>query len=154
MQLQRRKKQYWVTFHLLQSTVRGRRRYNIKSKLGYQAGNQNSTTNALSTLLCDWQSAACYLQAWVPDFSASIISLFAHDEPFGIHHEKGWVLSVWKKKRKKHTPASHLLCGYLQMSDGEAHHGQAETCWAEQLWKDFTSWSSSSQQRFSDVGEK
>lgn len=38
-------------------------------------------------------------------------------------------------KKKKKTPASHLLCGYLQTSDGGAHHGQPETCWAEQLWR-------------------
>lgn len=34
-----------------------------------------------------------------------------------------------KKKRKKvkHTVWTATDCGYLQMSDGEAHHGQAET---------------------------
>lgn len=125
-----------------QSTVRERCQYNIKSKTRYQAGNQNSTTYTLSTLECDWQSATCYQQARVPDFSASIISLFAHDELFGIHHEWGWVLSVWEKKK--------------------AHSGQPLTPWLSsnvRWWstsrsgwnmlsrtalKDFTSWSSSS----------
>lgn len=68
-------------------------------------------------------------------------SFFAHDEPFGIHHEN------------PHSGQPRSLCGYLQMSDAEAHHGQAETCQAEQLLEDFTSWSSGSHRYSQGLGK-
>lgn len=110
MQLQRRKKTILGNISFLgQSTVRERHRYNIKSKTRYQAGNQNSTTYTLSTLECDWQSALCYQQARVPDFSASIISLFAHDKAF---RHPSWVrLSALCLREKKITlrPATYSV---------------------------------------------
>lgn len=60
--------------------------------------------------------------------------------------------SPWEKK-KKHTLASHPLCGYLQMSDGGAHYGQVETCWAEQLWMTLLPWSSSSDRDTAMMGK-
>lgn len=67
------------------------------------------------------------------DFSASIISLFAQDEPFGIHHEWGWELSVWKKKIKKYSgqPLTLWLSSNVRWWGTSV---QVETCWAEQLW--------------------
>lgn len=67
------------------------------------------------------------------DFSAPIISLL-HMTSHSASIMSMTECSVCGIKKNTHTLASHLLCGYLPVSDGEAHHGQTKTCWAEQLW--------------------
>lgn len=114
-------------------TEKERCQYSLKANIRYQAGNQNGTTYALSNYsLTDSLHSVISRPEHLWLLSSYYLS-FAHDEPFSFHHEYDWVLCLWKKK-PTHTLASHLLCGYLPVSDGEAHHGQTKTCWAEQLW--------------------
>lgn len=66
------------TAHLTSGRLRERRRCSARSKLRYQAGNQNSTTYTLSTPVCDWQPALCYQQAKAPVTPRLLLSPFLH----------------------------------------------------------------------------
>lgn len=119
---------------------------NLKSdiKLAIKKYNLGLVRSAVWLTVCTMLSAglsAC-------DFSALIIFLFAHDEPFGIHHEWGWVLSAWKKKK---TYSDRPLI--LRLSSNVRWWSASRSGWgmlSRTALEDFTSWSSRSQ-RFSDV---
>lgn len=116
----------------------------MESKIRHQAGNQNSTTYASSTR-CVIDSLHHVISWSACDSSAPIISLFAHDEPLCIHHEWGWVLSVWKEKKRKEAHSGRPLTQWL--SSNVRWRSTSWSGWnmlGRTALKDFTFWSSSS----------
>ncbi len=96
------KKQYRVAFH--PRPVSCERKTSVLHQIKNQiSSRQSKEYNLRFVYSAVWLTVCIMLSAGLSacDFWASIISLFAHDEPFGIHHEWGWVLSVLKKKKKK-----------------------------------------------------
>lgn len=147
------KKQYWAEFHFWASRL-------WEKDVGVTSNQISDTERAIKLV----QPTLCPLSC-VTDRLPRVISRPEWLRLLGFYYlplctwravgHPSWVrlraLCLKRRGKKKNTPASHLLCGYLQTSDGGAHHGQPETCWAEQLWRTSLPWSQQLSQRSSDV---
>lgn len=102
MQLQRRKKQYWVTFHFWTSQL-------WQKHIGVPSNQKSDIKQAIKMvqptccpLCCVTDSLHCVISRpdclWLLRFYYLPLCTWW---PFGIHHESGWVLSVWTKKNEK-----------------------------------------------------
>lgn len=129
--------------HFIAETFDSGRNWVNQWQITYQTSNQNNTTSALSTLMCDRQPEPCYRRAWVPATSRLLLSLSLHMMSRLASIMSEAECSVFETHARTHT--SQPLIAWL--SSDVRWWSTSQSGWnrlSRTALENFTSWSSSS----------